>query len=79
MTDWTTAHLPDLAAETTIVTGASCGIGLETVRAFAAHGAHVVLAVRDEAKGRAAAAAIWLTSNSCGSSPRIGAATPMSS
>ncbi|TFC17387.1 SDR family NAD(P)-dependent oxidoreductase [Cryobacterium algoritolerans] len=58
MTDWTTAHLPDLAGKTIIVTGASSGIGLETARAFAAHRAHVVLAVRDETKGRAAAATI---------------------
>ena len=56
--DWTQADLPDLTGKTAIVTGGNSGIGLETARAFAAHGAHVVLAVRDEKKGRDAAATI---------------------
>jgi NAD(P)-dependent dehydrogenase (short-subunit alcohol dehydrogenase family) len=55
---WTIDRIPDLTGRTTIVTGGASGIGLETARALAAKGAHVVLAVRDEAKGRAAAAAI---------------------
>lgn len=55
---WTQADLPDLTGKMAIVTGGNSGIGLETARAFAAHGAHVVLAVRDEKKGRDAAATI---------------------
>lgn len=55
---WTQADLPDLSGKTAIVTGGNSGIGLETARAFAAQGAHVVLAVRNETKGRDAAATI---------------------
>ena len=52
MSGFTTADIPDLAGQTVIVTGASSGIGLETAKALAAHGARVILAVRDAAKGR---------------------------
>ncbi|MCU1441600.1 MAG: putative oxidoreductase, short-chain dehydrogenase/reductase family [Rhodoglobus sp.] len=55
---WTTASLPDLTGKTIIVTGANSGIGLEAARAFAAHGAHVVFAVRDEKRGTDAAATV---------------------
>jgi NAD(P)-dependent dehydrogenase (short-subunit alcohol dehydrogenase family) len=41
-----------------VVTGASGGLGLETARILAHRGAEVVLAVRNQAKGEAAAAAI---------------------
>ena len=37
-----------------LVTGASAGLGVETARSLAAHGAHVVGAVRDLNKGEAA-------------------------
>lgn len=50
--------LPDLTGQTIVVTGANSGIGLEAARTFAAAGAHVVLAVRDIAKGEAAATTI---------------------
>lgn len=41
--------------KTAIVTGASSGVGLETARGLVARGYHVVLAVRDESRGAAAA------------------------
>ena len=55
MTTWTTADLPDLHGRTAIVTGANSGIGRAAARALAGAGARVVLAVRDTAKGEAAA------------------------
>lgn len=44
----------DLSGFSAIVTGASAGLGVETVRALAAHGATVIAAVRDVDKARAA-------------------------
>jgi NAD(P)-dependent dehydrogenase (short-subunit alcohol dehydrogenase family) len=58
MSGFVAADIPDLAGQTAIVTGASSGIGLETAKALAGHGARVILAVRDEAKGRAAASTL---------------------
>ncbi|MFF4409273.1 oxidoreductase [Streptomyces sp. NPDC001404] len=55
---WTTDQMPDQTARVCVVTGANSGLGLATTRALARRGAHVVLAVRDEAKGRHAAADI---------------------
>jgi NAD(P)-dependent dehydrogenase (short-subunit alcohol dehydrogenase family) len=46
--------IPDQTGRTAVVTGANSGLGLATARALAAAGAHVVLAVRDVAKGEAA-------------------------
>ena len=58
MSKWTLANMPDQAGRTVVVTGASSGLGLVVAREFAAAGATVVMAVRDVAKGRAAAAEI---------------------
>jgi len=44
----------DLTGKHILVTGASAGLGLETTRALAAHGAEVTMAVRDLTKGTAA-------------------------
>jgi NAD(P)-dependent dehydrogenase (short-subunit alcohol dehydrogenase family) len=53
---WTAADLPDLSGRTIVVTGASSGLGAVTARELARAGAHVVLAVRDTAKGEGVAA-----------------------
>ena len=58
---FTTADIPTLAGKTMLVTGANSGLGLETAKALAGKGAHVVLACRDQAKGRAAEASIRTT------------------
>ncbi|HEX8975498.1 MAG TPA: oxidoreductase [Solirubrobacteraceae bacterium] len=53
---WSTSDIPDQTGRTAIITGANSGIGRGAARALAAKGARVVLAVRDPAKGQAAAA-----------------------
>ena len=44
----------DLTGRVAVVTGGAAGLGLEVARALAAHGAEVVIALRDPAKGDAA-------------------------
>ena len=48
----------DLSGRRYLVTGSSGGLGLETARALAAHGATVVMAARDRAKNEGAATGI---------------------
>ncbi len=61
MAGWDESALPDLSGRKVVVTGANSGIGFEAARMLLAHGADVVLACRDESKGRAALAALGRT------------------
>jgi NAD(P)-dependent dehydrogenase (short-subunit alcohol dehydrogenase family) len=58
VTNWTAALLPDLTGKTFIVTGATSGLGKATADALAHAGAHVVMAVRNHAKGQVVAEGI---------------------
>lgn len=49
----------DLSGKRVLVTGVSAGLGVETARALAAHGAEVVGAARDLAKAERATAHVW--------------------
>lgn len=55
---WTAERIPDQSKRVVLVTGANSGLGLATTRALARRGAQVILAVRDENKGRRAVAEI---------------------
>ncbi|MGW0487907.1 oxidoreductase [Streptomyces olivaceus] len=55
---WTPDDIPDQGGRTALITGASGGIGLETARVLARHGARVVLAGRDRTALERAARAI---------------------
>jgi NAD(P)-dependent dehydrogenase (short-subunit alcohol dehydrogenase family) len=51
---WGTGDIPDQRGKVAVVTGANGGLGLETAKALAGAGAHVVVAARDQAKTSAA-------------------------
>ncbi|MFC9029837.1 oxidoreductase [Streptomyces arboris] len=55
---WTVERIPDQSGRVAVVTGANSGLGLATARALARRGGRVILAVRDEEKGRRAVADI---------------------
>jgi NAD(P)-dependent dehydrogenase (short-subunit alcohol dehydrogenase family) len=55
---WTAENIPKLDGKNILITGANSGLGLESAKALAKHGAHVVLACRTLAKAKAAEQAI---------------------
>jgi NAD(P)-dependent dehydrogenase (short-subunit alcohol dehydrogenase family) len=58
MSPWTADQIPSQTGRTFVVTGANSGLGLRTTAALAAAGARVVMAVRDQTRGEAAARSI---------------------
>ena len=54
MAGWTADDIPDQSGRTALVTGGNSGLGYQTVLQLARHGARVLLAVRDHARGTAA-------------------------
>jgi NAD(P)-dependent dehydrogenase (short-subunit alcohol dehydrogenase family) len=55
---WSTSQIPDMSSRVAVVTGANGGLGLESAKALAGAGAHVVMAARSQDKARAAHQAI---------------------
>lgn len=55
---WSSKDIPDLHGKVAVITGANGGLGLASAKALAGRGAHVVMAVRNEAKAADAHAEI---------------------
>jgi NAD(P)-dependent dehydrogenase (short-subunit alcohol dehydrogenase family) len=55
---WTPDDIPDQSGRTALITGGNGGIGLETARTLARHGARVILAGRSRARLDQAAEAV---------------------
>ena len=51
---WNTSNIPNLTGQVAVVTGANSGLGLESAKALAAAGAHVVMAARNQEKATSA-------------------------
>jgi len=58
---WNTTNIPPQSGRTAVVTGANGGLGLETTRALAGAGAHVVMACHNMAKASIAEADVRRT------------------
>ena len=58
MPAWSVADAPSQSGRTALVTGATSGLGLETAKALASRGAHVLVAGRDPDRTAAAVAAV---------------------
>lgn len=52
------SDIPDLSGRVAVITGANSGLGLETARMLSAHGARVIMACRNTAKGDDARASL---------------------
>ncbi len=52
---WPSGYIPDVTGKVVVVTGANSGLGLETTRVLAAHGARVLMACRNAEKAERAA------------------------
>ena len=59
----------DLKGKRVLVTGVSAGLGVETARALAAHGADVIGAARDLKKAESAMAQAWSEANQSAIAP----------
>ncbi|MGI9584168.1 MAG: oxidoreductase [Acidimicrobiia bacterium] len=62
---WNIKDIPDLTGRTAVVTGANSGLGLESAKALAGAGAHVVMAARNQQKASAAYDAITAAHPDC--------------